>query len=158
MKKVLLTLSVALISTATLFAQGDKKKSLKSTTPSAIESINETTKMKYESETHDFGNVKEGDKAEYDFVFKNTGKEPIVLQRVSASCGCTTPSYSQEPIKPGKKGTIKVAYATAGRPGPISKSVTVVTNTGTATLYIKGNVEKKPTSSVPETSSVMKSK
>jgi hypothetical protein len=112
--------------------------------------------MKFTSEVHDFGTIPEGPSAEHEFTFKNTGKEPIIIQRAQASCGCTTPSYSKDPILPGKTGSIKAAYGTQGRPNAFTKTVTVFTNVGTKVLTIKGNVEKAPESSVPQNSSLIK--
>ena len=105
---------------------------------------------------HDFGTIPEGPAADHEFVFKNTGKEPIVIQQVHASCGCTTPSYSKDPVLPGKTGTVKASYATQGRPNAFTKTITVSSNIGVKTLTIKGNVEKAPESSVPQSSSMIK--
>jgi hypothetical protein len=112
--------------------------------------------MIFSNEVHDFGTVAEGPAADYEFQFKNTGKEPLIIETVHASCGCTTPSYSKEPIAPGKSGTIKASYNTVGRPGPFTKSITVTSNAGTKVLTIKGSVEKAPTSSVPENNSMIR--
>ena len=112
--------------------------------------------------SHNFGSLPEGPSAEHEFVFTNTGKEPIVIQRVQASCGCTTPSYTKEPVAPGQKGSIKAAYNTSGRPGAFTKTLTVFYNVGSntttlsKTLTISGSVDKAPSSSVPENSSMMK--
>ena len=62
---------------------------------------------------------------------------------MQASCGCTTPDWSKEPIAPGKKGFVKASYNPAGRPGNFNKSVTVTSNQGTQVLYIKGQVVPK---------------
>ena len=105
--------------------------------------------MAFEHEMHDFGTIPEGPAAEYEFKFKNTGKEPINLQSVNASCGCTTPSWSKEPVLPGKTGTIKASFSTEKRPGGFNKNITVVSNAGTKVLTIKGTVEPAPTGSVP---------
>jgi hypothetical protein len=112
--------------------------------------------MAFDNEAHDFGTIPEGPAAEHEFKFVNKGKEPIILQQVSASCGCTTPSYSKEPVLPGKTGTVKASYATQGRPDGFTKSITVISNAGTKVLTIKGNVEKAPESSVPANSSMIK--
>lgn len=102
--------------------------------------------FKFAEETHDFGEVPEGPLAETDFEFKNTGKEPITIQEAHGSCGCTVPKWPQEPIMPGKKGVIHVAYTTKGRPGPINKMVTINSNAQQSpmVLHIKGNVKPKP--------------
>lgn len=103
-------------------------------------------KFKFAEETHDFGEVPEGPLAETDFEFKNVGKEPITIQEAHGSCGCTVPKWPQEPIMPGKKGIIHVAYTTQGRPGPINKMVTINSNAQQSpmVLHIKGNVKPKP--------------
>lgn len=112
--------------------------------------------MVFNEDSHDFGAIPEGPAAEYEFKFKNTGSEPIVITKVHASCGCTTPSYSKEPVKPGETGTVKAVYNTQGRPNPFNKSITVVSNAGTKVLVIKGTVEKAPEGSVPKSTSMMK--
>src|SRR6185503_1438445 len=68
--------------------------------------------MKFEFEEYDFGNVNEGDDASVDFVFTNDGKEKLILTDVKASCGCTTPFWSKEPVMPGEKGKITAKYNT----------------------------------------------
>lgn len=108
--------------------------------------------FKFESETHDFGTVNEGTQATYEFEFANTGKEPLIIQNVRASCGCTTPSYTKEPVAPGQKGKIKVVYNSSGRPGGFNKAITITSNAKTPTkvVYIKGNVEKVDEIGSPE--------
>ena len=77
------------------------------------------------------------------FVIKNTGDAPLVITRVVASCGCTTPQFSKEPIAPGQTSKIDVTYNPAGRPGQFVKTIAVYSNgkDGTFTLRIKGVVE-----------------
>ncbi len=100
--------------------------------------------FKFEEDTHDFGNVKEGPDATYDFKFTNVGKTPLIIQNCSASCGCTTPKWSKDPIMPGKTGVITVKYATKGRVGNINKTVYIQSNAKSLKeryeLYIKGTV------------------
>ncbi len=99
--------------------------------------------FKFETEVHDFGTVKEGVQAEHTFKFTNIGKEPLVITNVQASCGCTTPTWSKEPIKPGAQGSVTAIYNSKGRPGNFNKAVTITSNAKTAqkVLFIKGNVE-----------------
>lgn len=110
--------------------------------------------FKFEKELHDFGTVTEGEMATYEFTFTNTGKEPIIISNVAASCGCTTPSWTREPVMPGKKGSIKAVYNSQNRPGPFNKQITITSNAGTPTkvLTIKGNVDRQP-AGVPENKS-----
>ena len=95
---------------------------------------------------HDFKTIKEANgSATHTFKVKNTGKAPLVIARATASCGCTSPEYTTEPIAPGKTGEIKVTFDTAGRPGPFNKTIQVYSNgyTGSYVLTIKGVVEPK---------------
>jgi len=112
--------------------------------------------IKLDNDSHDFGTVSEGPAADHIFMVTNTGKEPLVITKVQPSCGCTTPSWTKEPIAPGKTGEIKASYGTQGRPGTFTKTLTVFSNAGNKVLTIKGNVEKAPTSSVPENSSMIR--
>ncbi|MDQ4141177.1 MAG: DUF1573 domain-containing protein [Bacteroidota bacterium] len=98
--------------------------------------------IKFEKETHDFGTVAEGVQATYEFKFKNTGNQPVVISNVQPSCGCTTPDWTKEPILPGKSGMVKAVYNSAGRPGAFHKSITVTSNASNPTqaLFIKGTV------------------
>lgn len=100
----------------------------------------------FEKIEHDFGKIKEeGGPAVYDFKFTNKGKVPLIISSVNASCGCTTPEWSKEPVLPGKTGFIKVSYNPLNRPGSFSKTVTVVANiaTGSVVLKIMGDVTPK---------------
>jgi len=93
---------------------------------------------------YDFGDIKESDgSVSHIFTVLNNGELPLVITRVLASCGCTTPDWSKEPIAPGKTGEIKVTYDTAGRPGPFTKTISVYSNgkTGNYVLTIKGDVK-----------------
>ncbi len=94
---------------------------------------------------HNFGTIKEADgKVSHEFEIKNTGDAPLVITRVISSCGCTTPTYSKEPIAPGKSGSITVTYDPAGRVYPFVKTVSIYSNgkEGPAVITIKGEVVK----------------
>lgn len=101
----------------------------------------------FPTKTHDFGNINESDgAASYDFVFYNKGDAPLIILKAIASCGCTSPLYTKEPIAPGTSSTIKVTYATAGRPSTFHKTITIYTNDPDApnvVLIIQGNVIPK---------------
>lgn len=83
--------------------------------------------MKFKEETHSFGKIEQGKPVTNEFTFTNTGTDPIVISNVSASCGCTTPSYTKEPVLPGKTGSIKATYNAAAM-GSFNKSITVFSN------------------------------
>ena len=104
-------------------------------------------KISFEETTHNFGKFKEVDgKVTHQFEFVNTGGGDLIIQNVSASCGCTAPSWTREPIPPGGKGYVAATYNPAGRPGAFNKYVTVVSNSnpGSVRLTITGEVEPKP--------------
>jgi hypothetical protein len=101
-------------------------------------------KMSLEKKEHDFGTIEEGVQATVSFTFKNTGNAPLVLNSVKASCGCTTPKWTKEPIAPGAEGTVTAIYNSSGRPGNFTKTITVTHNGegGTEFLTIRGVVNK----------------
>ena len=102
--------------------------------------------IKFEQMDHNFGTIKEADGlANYTFKFTNTGKIPLILHGVAASCGCTTPEWSKEPVLPGKTGIIKVSYNPEQRPGIFTKSITVNANIpkSAVVLTITGDVIAK---------------
>lgn len=111
-------------------------------------------KIEFSNKVINYGDIDYKADSNREFEFKNTGKEPLILTSVRASCGCTTPSWTREPVAPGAKGIIKVKYDT-GRVGPFTKTITVQSNAsnGTVTLQIKGKVGPKPTEQTQPTKS-----
>jgi hypothetical protein len=94
---------------------------------------------------HDFGTVKEnGGSISAIFTITNNTRAPIVITYVSASCGCTVPSWTKEPVEPGNVGIVTATYNPLGRPGPFDKSITILTNGNPERIIarIKGTVEK----------------
>lgn len=108
----------------------------------------ELKRIVFEEPSHDFGQIKEADgPAEFDFVFKNTGTDPIKIVNVRASCGCTTPAWTKDEVQPGESGFIKASYNPRNRPGQFHKTLTVTTSeaqNNTIILRINGQVEPKP--------------
>ncbi len=101
-------------------------------------------KIRFEQMEHQYGTIQKGGNGDCEFTFWNDGNEPLILQNVKASCGCTTPSYTQKPVMPGESGTIKVHYNT-NNVGGFSKTVTVTSNAvdnPRVVLRIKGNVKQ----------------
>lgn len=82
----------------------------------------------FTKEKHDFGTIEQGEKVSYSFVFKNEGDSEIVISSATGSCGCTAPSFSKEPIKPGAEGKIDVIFDSEGKSGIVEKTVTVHSN------------------------------
>lgn len=127
MKKLMFVLTALVLLVGVAVAQSAKGAEITVTTPD-----------------HDFGNITEtAGKVTHTFTFKNTGNAPLVITRVIASCGCTTPQYSSEPIAPGKEGKIVVSFDPAGRPGQFLKTIAVYSNgkDGATTLRVKGVVK-----------------
>lgn len=105
---------------------------------SAQSELNLNSKISFSKLEHNFGSSPTGKPVTYEFEFTNIGNKPLILSEVKASCGCTTPSWTKEPIMPGQKGTVKAQYNMA-REGKYRKSVAVKTADGeTITLYITG--------------------
>ncbi len=133
MKKVILTYCFLFLATFLVKAQDVPQN------PNAAE-------IKFSATTHDYGTINQGANGDCEFKFTNTGKEPLILSNAVGSCGCTVPTFSKEPVMPGKTGVIKVHYDT-NRVGGFSKNVTVTSNgkTDRVVLTIQGTVNAKPT-------------
>jgi hypothetical protein len=103
------------------------------------------TTVTFEEETHNFGKIKDGDKVQHIFKFKNTGTEKLVVKNVKPSCGCTTPEWTKDPIEPGGEGFIQIEFDSSGKIGTQNKSVTVELNTAerVKTLTFSGEVVAK---------------
>jgi hypothetical protein len=124
MKKLLLALGAALFFSLGVSAQAE---------------------ITFEKDVHDFGTMKQHGDASTEFVFKNTGNEPLIISNAKGSCGCTVPEWPREPIQPGQSSAIKVKYDSK-RLGPINKSVTITSNGSEQpkVIRIKGNIEAAP--------------
>ncbi|MCC8145844.1 MAG: DUF1573 domain-containing protein, partial [Bacteroidales bacterium] len=111
--------------------------------------------ISYSKTVHDFGTIGDQDGlVTHEFFVTNNSNQPLVISRVVPSCGCTTPSWTKEPIEPGGKGFIKVDYNPVGNQGDVTKTIRVTTNLNpvNTTLYIKAKVEKgnsDPTKAYP---------
>lgn len=105
--------------------------------------MNAKPTMDFTDTLHDFGKLREGETVEYDFDFKNNGKSPLIISEAKGSCGCTVADYNQEPVAPGKTGTMKVKFNSTGKSGLEEKTVTIITNSnrGIHTLHITAEVE-----------------
>jgi hypothetical protein len=99
--------------------------------------------FKFLTETINYGKILMGSNGTRVFEFTNTGKSPLIITRVQASCGCTVPKKPDQPIMPGEKGKIEVSYDTK-RIGGFSKAITIFSNAKTERkmIKIKGYVEK----------------
>ena len=125
MKKVMVVISFLIMATVT-WAQNEVK----------------TNPILFDSLTYDYGTITKGSSGESVFTFKNVSKQPIILTNVKASCGCTTPNWTKEEVKPKKTGQINVKYNT-NNVGYFTKTISVFTNQNAETpitLTIKGQV------------------
>jgi hypothetical protein len=100
------------------------------------------TTLKFDKEVHDFGAIRTGSENDCEFKVTNTGKNPLVIESVKASCGCTTPKKPEKPIAPGASDVIEVHFKPNG-PGPSEKTVTIVANTEPriSTVKVKADVK-----------------
>lgn len=99
------------------------------------------TNIHFFEEKFDFGKVKEGGKVRHAFKFKNTGENPLMISDAMASCGCTVPSFSKEPVLPGNDGEIMVEFNTQGRKGKNHKSVIIVSNASREKVSVSFDAE-----------------
>lgn len=101
------------------------------------------TTVKASETQHDFGKFREeAGRQTYDFFFTNTGSQPLVIQNIVTSCGCTTPEWTKQPVPPGGKAKVTAIYDPKDRPGAFNKTLSVYTNTKpeVTVLTIKGEV------------------
>jgi hypothetical protein len=123
------------------------------TSPLLINTVKEDALQLKETQ-FDFGKIPQGKPVTHIFEVINTGKEVLVLENVQASCGCTTPEWSRQPILPGATQQITVGYNSASE-GPFEKSITIFYNKGQMkNIMIRGNVWKTPDQSVPKNNAI----
>ena len=101
-----------------------------------------STKVAFLSSTFDFGTIKDGDVVKHVYQFTNTGANPLIIDAVIASCGCTIPTYTKTPVAPGAKGEIAISFDSKGRIGNVDKEIYVMSNAeqNKITLNFKANV------------------
>src|SRR5258707_15844859 len=100
----------------------------------------------WDKNTHDFGDITQGEKVEYTFKFTNSGTEPLVITNVEVTCGCTTPKgWPRDPVNPGGRGEITVQFDSSHKIGRQNKVSTVVSNavSGISQITISVNVLEK---------------
>ncbi len=100
--------------------------------------------IRFDKLTHNFGTFSEKEPVvTCTFTYTNIGEQPLIINQAVASCGCTVPEYTKEPVKPGEKGQIKVTYNGTGKfPGHFKKSITIRSNGAVemTRLYIEGDM------------------
>jgi hypothetical protein len=140
-------LSVLICSIVLISCDFRKKNNSKGISATDLEMLNKPTTVQIIDSMYDFGKVNEGELVQYNFRFRNSGKNPLVISNVSASCGCTVPEKPEKPIQPGEIGFIKVTFNSERRPGEVNKSITISSNADPEfyELYLKGTVIGKTT-------------
>src|ERR1035437_893205 len=146
MKKTVMSIGLMLCVAIGANAQATKTvtPAPETTTPNPVNP--NAPKFKFESEVMDYGTIEHNADGNREFKFTNIGKEPLIISNAVGSCGCTTPVWPKEPIKPGAAAVIKVHYAT-DRVGAFEKTVTLTSNADTPSkvIRIKGVVKPDPT-------------
>lgn len=132
MKNIILFATLILLATAASYAQVNKLTG---------NNTQGSAKIVWDKETFEFGEIPQGVPVSTTFKLTNNGTAPLLISDVKTSCGCTAPSFTKEPILPGKSGIIKLQYNAASI-GAFNKSATVFTNVGEKQLTISGTVKE----------------
>ncbi len=143
---VMLERRVAALETGTTAANKASETKVKlANTPQKVVDNTPKPAFTFEDIEYDFGTVNEGDIVEYTFNFTNSGKSILMIDKATASCGCTVPQWPKEPIPVGGDGEIKVRFDTKNKPNQQIKTITISANTDPALtrLRIKGFVTPK---------------
>ncbi|SIT78727.1 DUF1573 domain-containing protein [Pontibacter indicus] len=144
MKKLILSFAMAaLVAGGAVAQQGPAKQ-----TAAPQAQAKSGPAITFNATEHNFGDIAQGDVVEHTFTFTNTGTQPLIIDRVDVTCGCTSPDWTKEAVMPGKTGFVKAKYNSAGRMGQQKKAITVHSNTGEPTyVYIVTNIKEKSASS-----------
>ena len=126
MNKIFLIIFLPVILSSCDIRNGRHKADLVSPENSGI--FKDSTTVQTIDSVYNFGKVTDGEKVEYSYRFRNTGKNPLIVSSAVASCGCTVPEKPEEPIKPGGTGFLKVVFNSKGRVGDVHKEITVTSN------------------------------
>ena len=119
--------------------------------PRVVEDNSPKSAMAFENIEFDFGTINEGEIIEHTFAFTNTSNVPLIIEKATASCGCTVPKWPKDPIPPGGTGEIDVRFDTKNKPNQQIKTITISANTEPAItrLRIKGFVTPQQQSAGP---------
>lgn len=108
----------------------------------APQDSNQVARMVFEEPEYQFGEVREGTVVRHTFRFRNAGRQPLLITDARSTCGCTVPSYPEQPIAPGATGEVEVVFNTTHKYGRQRKPVTLTANTypSLTTIYVDGTV------------------
>ena len=116
--KYALTILTLFFALTTIYAQGPD---------TDAETVN-GPQINFAKSKHDFGEVNQGEKVQYDFLYVNTGSGPLVISDVKTTCGCTAPNWSREALAPGDSAKLKVVFSSVGKRGMQNKVITIYSN------------------------------
>ncbi len=141
MKKILLSLAFAALVAGGATAQERSKTKVAAPSEQAVNG----PALTFEETEYNFGDISQGDVVEHTFKFKNTGTQPLIIERVDVTCGCTTPAWTKEPVMPGKTGIVTAKFNSAGKLGQQKKAITVHSNSadGAKYVYIVTDIKEK---------------
>ncbi len=102
-----------------------------------------TAEMTFQDEVIDLGTITYDADGSFEFIFKNTGRTPLIIQKVDLACGCTIAEWDKAPVLRKKQASIRISYDTK-RIGAFQKNITVYSNAKNSpiVLTIIGNVKK----------------
>ena len=144
MKRIILALFIA-ISLISCETKENKLSTNLVNNPSSAEGNKKSgiPAIKFEKTEHDFGKILQGEQVSCTFKFKNVGDAPLIISSIEKTCGCTTPEFTKNPVKPGETGKITIIYDSKGHKGFQNKRLIVKANTNPSEniLRIKAQVE-----------------
>ena len=144
MKRIIIASLLLAAGFGTTFAQEPERKNVNVTPVAANAKTEKAAEIKFESVSHDFGTIVADNPVKCVFTFTNTGDAPLIIHQAIATCGCTVPTYSKDPVKPGEKGQIEVTYnGRASGATRFMKGITVRSNAKTnpvIRLTIEGEI------------------
>jgi len=137
MKKISTIIFIAILAaTACTSGTGDSNQKAAAADTSKV-----LTTIQWLDSAKQIGKITEGEKVEITYRFVNTGNQPLVIQSVVPTCGCTVAEKPDQPIAPGKEGLIKAVFDSHGRAGSQHKTLTVYSNTETSFHPLTFDVE-----------------
>jgi hypothetical protein len=141
MKKFFLVLTILVMSLGSTYAQDVRTANKVTDSKQSAQTVDDVKisnapYMEFDKTVHDYGKIAEKSDGRCTFVLTNTGKEPLILNNIRSTCGCTVPKWERSPILPGQSTEIEVKYST-NRIGKINKSVTVTSNAENSPVVLK---------------------
>jgi len=143
MERIMALIVTVIVLFSLTFCTNNQQPQAKNEAPPEQIDETELPQFKFETESHDFGDILEGEKVSFTYKFTNVGKSDLVISQAKASCGCTVPKWSRKPIEPEMQGEIEVVFDSSNRNGTQYKEVTLFANTqpNKVVLSFKANIK-----------------